>query len=327
MISVVGGSGFIGTRFCQRLERSNTPFNILDKNTSAIYPALVERVDVRDKRSLIKHDYGATLVLLAAEHRDDVRPKSLYAEVNVEGARNICEVARDKGVNRIVFTSTVAVYGFAPTGTGEDGKISPFNEYGRTKYEAEKILCAWQKECPLKRSLVIVRPTVVFGERNRGNVYNLLRQIASGRFIMIGSGKNHKSMAYVENVAAFLEYSLSSLPGRHVYNYIDKPDFDMNTLVSKCNGLLRRRKNLTLRLPKWLGLLVGRACDIVAFVTKKKFTISSIRVKKFCADSVYSTSIEESGFTPPVTLEDALNKTLRFEFLEDNSSEPEYFTE
>lgn len=43
-----------------------------------------------------------------------------------------------------------------------------------------------------ERSLTIVRPTVVFGERNRGNVYNLLRQMASGKFIMIGNGQNRK---------------------------------------------------------------------------------------------------------------------------------------
>ncbi len=85
---------------------------------------------------------------------------------------------------------------------------------------------------------MIVRPTVVFGEQNRGNVYNLLRQIASGKFMMIGDGTNRKSMAYVENVAAFLEYSLGFENGVHIYNYIDKPDFDMNTLVSKVNKAL-----------------------------------------------------------------------------------------
>lgn len=73
---------------------------------------------------------------------------------------------------------------------------------------------------------------MVFGEQNRGNVYNLLRQIASGKFIMIGSGQNRKSMAYVENVAAFIEHALGFGPGVHIYNYIDKPDFDMNTLVA-----------------------------------------------------------------------------------------------
>jgi nucleoside-diphosphate-sugar epimerase len=70
----------------------------------------------------------------------------------------------------IIFTSTVAVYGFAKIGTEESGKIAPFNDYGRTKYEAEEVFKAWQAEAPEERTLVIIRPTVVFGEQNRGNV-------------------------------------------------------------------------------------------------------------------------------------------------------------
>ena len=124
-------------------------------------------------------DEGVVIVNLAAEHRDDVRPLSLYDEVNVQGARNICTVAREKNINTIVFTSSVSVYGFALIGTDESGTIAPVNDYGRTKFEAEQVFKAWQSEEPFNRTLVIVRPTVVFGEQNRGNVYNLLRQIDS----------------------------------------------------------------------------------------------------------------------------------------------------
>ena len=103
----------------------------------------------------------------------------------------------------LVFTSSVAVYGFAAPDTDEKGPLHPFNDYGRTKMEAEEVYQEWLKG-GTGRMLTIVRPTVVFGPRNRGNVYNLLRQMASGRFAMVGSGKNVKSMAFVENVASFL---------------------------------------------------------------------------------------------------------------------------
>ncbi|WP_096084691.1 NAD-dependent epimerase/dehydratase family protein [Agaribacterium haliotis] len=328
MLAVVGGAGFIGSRLCKRLRDSKEDFNILDKASSPVFPDLSENVDVRDLSALSKAMKGCSrIVNLAAEHRDDVSPKSLYREVNVDGAKNICEAARANNVNSIVFTSSVAVYGFAPLGTGEDGEINPFNDYGSTKWEAEKIFRSWQQEDPDSRTLTIIRPTVVFGERNRGNVYNLLKQIASGKFCMIGKGNNRKSMAYVENVAAFIEHSLRFSPGIHTYNYIDKPDFDMNTLVSNCNAKLRGEALIGMRLPKVFGLCVGYAFDLLAFFTRKKFAISSIRVKKFCADSMYSTAVEETGFVPPVKLEDALDKTLQFEFLEDNSTEPVFYSE
>ncbi len=151
---------------------------------------------------------GDVIISLAAEHRDDVTPKSLYYDVNVTGAENVCKVAEEKRINKIIFTSSVAVYGFALIGTDETGALNPFNEYGRTKMLAEEVYKKWQEKEHDKRTLVIIRPTVVFGEGNRGNVYNLLKQIASGRFVMVGNGKNVKSLAYVENVAAFIEYSL-----------------------------------------------------------------------------------------------------------------------
>jgi nucleoside-diphosphate-sugar epimerase len=236
-------------------------------------------------------------------------------------------VAREKDSKIIIFTSTVAVYGFAPIGTDESGTIAPFNNYGSTKFEAEEIFKSWQIEAPKERTLVIIRPTVVFGEQNRGNVYNLLRQISSGRFVMVGGGENRKSMAYVENVAAFLEYSMSFKPGIHVYNYIDKPDFTMNQLVRHVNNLLGYSSRLKIRLPYWLGLFIGKIVDAVAFISGKKFAISSIRVKKFCANSVYESAIEKTGFIPPVSLIEAIEKTVRHEFIENHKSEQVFYTE
>jgi nucleoside-diphosphate-sugar epimerase len=325
---IIGGSGFIGTRFCQRV-RSNPEvnFKIIDKVNIGLFRSQTILSDVRfpiDSGNLPEVDI---LINLAAEHRDDVRPLSLYDEVNVDGAKNVCNLARAKGVNKIIFTSSVAVYGFALLGTNESGAIAPFNDYGRTKWEAEQVYKKWQAEDPENRTLVIVRPTVVFGERNRGNVFNLLKQIASGKFVMVGNGLNRKSMAYVENVAAFLEYSLSFKPGVHIYNYIDKPDFTMNALVAHVNKLLGKSAEIKFRLPFALGLFIGSCFDFIAKISGKKFPISSIRVKKFCANSVYESAIESTGFIPPVPLMEAIEKTVRFEFIEDHKGEQVFYSE
>ena len=328
-VNVIGGSGFIGTRLMRRLrDKGVIDSKIIDKAPSKVFPELVTLSDVRSVEQLrLSIEDGAVIVNLAAEHRDDVRPLNLYSEVNVGGAKNICAVAREKDVKMIIFTSTVAVYGFAPIGTDESGKISPFNDYGSTKFEAEKVFSTWQAEEPTKRTLVIIRPTVVFGEQNRGNVYNLLRQIASGKFVMVGDGKNRKSVAYVENVAAFIEHSMNFKPGVHIYNFIDKPDFTMNTLVENVNRILGRPEKVTFRLPFALGYFIGKGFDLVALITGKRFAISSIRVKKFCSDSVYNTAIEKTGFIPPVPLEQALSQTVRYEFIESHEHEDVFYTE
>lgn len=324
---IIGGSGFIGTRLSLRLAQAKKLFQIVDIASSGFFPEMVLKADVREPLSLIFSTQPIAFINLAAEHRDDVQPLSLYDQVNVEGSRNVCDLARSKGVNKIIFTSSVAIYGFAPLGTNESGAVAPFNDYGRTKWEAEQIYKEWQAEDPQNRTLVIVRPTVVFGERNRGNVFNLLRQIASGKFVMVGDGLNRKSMAYVENVAAFLEYSLDFKPGVHIYNYIDKPDFTMNTLVAHVNRLLGKSAEIKFRLPFSLGLLIGSCFDLVAKITSKKFPISAIRVKKFCANSVYESAIESTGFISPVPLMDAIEKTVRFEFIEDHKNEQVFYSE
>ena len=327
MTLIIGGSGFIGTRLCKRLSKSNSDFSIIDKKVSYSFPDKCLQIDIRNIEQLLNADCETdVLINLAAEHRDDVSPKSLYDEVNVQGARNACEFAEAKNISSIVFTSSVAVYGFAERGTDETGKINPFNDYGRTKYEAEQVYKQWQAKDPENRSLTIIRPTVVFGEQNRGNVYNLLNQIASGRFVMVGDGKNRKSMAYVENVAAFLEHSSSNKPGIHVYNYIDKPDFDMNSLVSKVKHLLGLEPTVGVRVPYPLGLIAGFGFDLIAKMMKRTLPISSIRIKKFCQDSTYETSIATTGFQPPITMENAIIDTIRYEFLEQNNEE-KFYTE
>ena len=143
---------------------------------------------------------------------------------------------------------------------------------------------------------------------------------------MIGDGTNRKSMAYVENIVAFLEYSIGFENGLHIYNYIDKPDFDMNTLVKKVNKALGKEEKIGFRMPFIVGYAIGKVFDAVATITGKKFTVSSIRVKKFCSDSVYITSIDKTGFKREVDLEEAIQRTIKYEFI-DKTQDEVFYTE
>ena len=181
---LIGGSGFIGTDLAKLLPASS--FGILDKQHSTAFPDQVHRCEIRTPSSFAEQLAGA-VVLLATENRDDVSPTSLYYEVNVDRARNVVEAMRKHEVRRLIFTSTVSVYGLNRSQPQESDTVNPFGHYGQSEWQAEEVLRAWWQEAPEERELVIVRPCVVFGENNRGNVFNLLRQIASGRFLMIGS--------------------------------------------------------------------------------------------------------------------------------------------
>ena len=70
-----------------------------------------------------------------------------------------------------------------------------FNKYGETKSAAEEVYHGWYGDGSDK-TLTVIRPTVVFGPENRGNVYNLLKQLSGGKFVMIG---DNESKCYVPN--------------------------------------------------------------------------------------------------------------------------------
>lgn len=314
-ISLIGASGFVGSRLIEVLNKSVTISN-LDKSQSDKYSALTIVGDVRDQNFLDENlSNQETVVLLAAEHRDDVSPVSLYFDVNVQGTKNVLEAMDKNGVKNIIFTSSVAVYGLNKTNPNEEHRADPFNHYGKSKWQAEEVLREWYQKDPENRSLTIVRPTVIFGENNRGNVYNLLKQIASGKFLMVGKGNNKKSMAYVGNIAAFIKYQLENVkPGYQVYNYIDKPDFSMNELASQVETSLNKHIPST-HFPYWLGMLGGVGFDILSFITRKKFSVSSVRVKKFCATTQFdATKAHSNGFKAPFTLGEGLDNTLKYEF-------------
>lgn len=316
-IAIIGGSGFVGTRLIAEL-KDNTSHEVrnIDKQESHFYPEITTIANVLNKEtmvSLLKEQ--DMVVLLAAEHRDDVSPKSLYYDVNVQGMRNVLDAMDINCVKRIVFTSSVAVYGLNKINPDENHPTDPFNEYGKTKWQAEEVLQAWYKKNK-DVNVNILRPTVIFGERNRGNVYNLLKQIGSGKFLMIGSGNNKKSMAYIGNIVAFISFLIENKPsGYEAYNYIDKPDFTMNELVLKVGEVLNK-KIPTTHIPYWLGMLGGFGFDILAKVKRKKLNISSVRVKKFCATTQFDATKAMKDFKPPYTLGEGLSRTLKYEFVE-----------
>jgi nucleoside-diphosphate-sugar epimerase len=325
-IALIGGAGFVGTYLSKKLNKDLINHKIFDINTRSLENKIT-LVDVENLNSLDQIKGMDTIINLAAIHRDDTHPISRYDDVNVQGAINVCIAARKHDIQKIIFTSSVAIYGFAPANTNESGTPNYFNDYGRTKYLAEQVYKKWQAEDSKNRTLIIIRPTVIFGEGNRGNVFNLLEKIASKRFVMFGNGKNKKSMAYIENVVYFIKHTLSFKPGLHTYNYVDKPDFDMNSLITNARKILFNKDNVGLRLPVFLGILIGYLADIISKVTKKNLPISVIRVKKFLNTTQFQTSVNEAGFTPPFSLNEALIRTIHYEFLEDNSDKPNFKTE
>lgn len=320
-ICIIGGSGFIGGYLIDILKAHNNIINIDKVNSIRHKDVTFKQCDIRDYKKLKQVIPSNTnfIILLAAEHRDDVTPTSLYYDVNVEGTHNVLKVMTEKHIENIIFTSSVSVYGLNKNNPDELSDTFPFNHYGKSKLEAERLLRRWFENDQNGKSLVILRPTVVFGPGNRGNVYNLLRQIATGKFVMVGKGNNKKSMAYVENVASFISHCIEmNYKKYHLFNYIDKPDITTKELVSEAEVAIGK-KIIPFRIPYIIGFAVAKSLDIILGVLKKKNPLSAVRIKKFCATTQFdSSTIQVTGFTAPFTLEKGLQITIRSIFAEKN---------
>jgi GlcNAc-P-P-Und epimerase len=322
---IIGGSGFVGT-FLINLIGQEKCINI-DKNPSNFYNNITKISDIRFPEQIKFNKGFKTVVLLAAEHRDDVSPTSKYYDVNLVGTKNVLDKMDIAGIKNIIFTSSVAIYGLDKNNPNENHIKDPFNHYGKSKWQAEQIIREWYDKDSAGKSVTIIRPTVIFGERNRGNVYNLLKQISSGKFLMVGKGENKKSMAYVKNVVAFIKDRLEKEDsGYHIFNYADKPDFNMNELVS----IIEEKMGFNIpkyKIPYWLGMIGGYFFDFLSKVTAKKMSISSVRVRKFCAVTQFDATKAHDCFDAPFVLKKGLEATLEHEFINPKEDDILFYSE
>lgn len=328
-ITMIGASGFVGTRLIDLLKtEAGYELKNVDLLPSPFFNDITVIGDVREQEQMDRELKGSdVVVLLAAQHRDDVSPVSLYYDTNVGGMEVTLKAMEKNGCKRIVFFSSVAVYGLNKNNPDENHEKDPFNHYGKSKWQAEQVLQKWYESHP-DWNVNIIRPTVIFGERNRGNVYNLLSQISGGKFLRVGKGTNRKSMAYVGNIVAFVKYMIEECQeGYNVFNYIDKPDFTMNELVDLVENVLGKHIP-AVHFPYWLGMAGGYCFDLLAKITGKKLAISSVRVKKFCATTEFDSSkMLSTGFKAPYSLKEGLSRTLEFEFLHPRQDDIVFKTE
>ena len=136
VISIIGGKGFLDSSIADLYDGRNKNIRFCDLANLNVDDFFV---DVEDPNTLDVLKGSSEIINLAAIHKDDVKPISRYDEVNIYGAKNICIAAEKFGIKKIIFTSSVAIYGFALIDTEEKGEPNYFNDYGRTKFLAEQV--------------------------------------------------------------------------------------------------------------------------------------------------------------------------------------------
>jgi nucleoside-diphosphate-sugar epimerase len=203
-VLVTGGSGFIGTHLIRRLHAAGAHITSLDIKLPRERLPGVDYVtaDVRDSDSLRFSGFDR-IYNLAAVHTTPGHPDHEYYDTNVSGALEITRLAKRLEVPAITFISSISTYGPSEEKKSEASVLRPDSAYGKSKLMAEKIHQEWQSASQ-GRSLVTVRPAVVFGQGEGGNFARMASLLKRGMFVFPGRRDTIKSCIYVDDLIDLL---------------------------------------------------------------------------------------------------------------------------
>ena len=311
--AIFGGAGFIGSHFTSYLLNNRIveqviiydlePIDLerIGGTYSDIYKTGVikhERTDVRDE--IVSKPEGEIVLVanFAAVHREPGHRPEEYYETNLKGAENVCKWAEKVGCEQIIFTSSIAPYGPTEEPKTEKSTPVPISAYGGSKLAAEKIHETWQAGDKNNRKLVIVRPGVVFGPGENGNVTRMINAINKRYFFYMGNRNTRKAGTYVKELcnamwwvlenkcdSGKVLFNMSMNPGPTIEEYVD--------VISKVSN----KKNYVPSIPYTLMLAASIVIDPISKVIGISQPISPVRIRKLVrSNNIIAETLKEIGF-------------------------------
>lgn len=221
---IFGGAGFVGSHLVSFL-LSRGDFRrivVADITAPETVPAGVvcETIDVTQPIpvGLAQNPRNAIIFNLAAVHRTPGHMTHEYYQANVTGAINVTHFAENAGINDIIFTSSIAVYGPDEVPKHEDSVPRPASAYGWSKLLAEDVHRAWLGR-QSDRHLTITRPAVIFGPGENGNFTRLAHALKRGVFVFPGRRDTIKACGYVGELVRSMMFVHETAGSYNLYNF------------------------------------------------------------------------------------------------------------
>lgn len=200
-IAVTGASGFLGTVVLRKLLKKGYTVTVLDSRGSS-YPkgVLVVPGNLLKKSDYSKLTANSTVLIHLAGQIEE--GKTSMMQGNTETTRNLLSSLSKSPIKKIIFASTVAVYGNSQTKIFDESDVCvPDTEYGKSKFKAEKLIVNWSTKG--EKEYAILRFFSLYGYENRkGFVYKLFRNLFDSSTITItGDGMQERDLVWVEDAA------------------------------------------------------------------------------------------------------------------------------
>lgn len=275
---ITGANGFIGTHLVKLLHQKNLNIRTTDCFKTASNYILENKIeyiqaDLTDKKSLEKVVKGIdTIFHIAALFKLWAEAELLF-KINKEGTKNLLNIAKEKGVKKVIVWSSSSIYGVTEERIArkENEDLSSFRDedYAQSKYQQERLALSFHE--PGKFSIIIIRPTSVYGPGTKMGLgqamysakLGLMRQVPGSRPVYI----SHIHAEDVARAAYFL--STKKEAEGQIYNVAEDKAANTDELfhiAAKVMGIKIKRG----RTPPWLLRASARGAEFIGKITKKE---------------------------------------------------------
>jgi len=326
-VIIFGGTGFFGLFMAIRLSEQNKYNKIFLYDHEEIdekdfgyrikkYNSTKNIVFIKGcvKNEIIDFDGDDNISLiinLAAIHREPGHENWEYYETNLNGATNIISWADKIGCDHIIFSSSISPYGLSEDLRDENSLTVPTSPYGGSKLVAEKIHQIWQSANHDRKKLIIVRPGVIFGPSEGGNVSRLIKAIKGNYFFYMGNHNTRKAGIYIKELTNFVvwlyeDQSIMKNKNFILANATMNPGPSVSEYVESIKKILKK-EIFILSVPFGVLLTLSKILDLFLSIFKINHPFSPVRIKKLVnSNNVISSYARENNYSYIYDLDSAL---------------------
>lgn len=315
---VTGATGFTGGHLARSLARAGDSVRVLVRDAARAETLAAEGIevvtgDLTDAASLARACEGCDIVYnIAALYREAGLPAAAYRAVNADAVVTLLAAAAAAGARRVVHCSTVGVHGdIDRPPANEDAPLAPGDIYQETKLLGEQL----GREAAARHGveLVIARPTGIYGPGDR-RLFKMFGQIARGRFVMIGTGRNYYHVTYIDDLCDGFRLC-GTVPAAAGRTYIlgGGEVTTLAELVALTADVAGRRLS-RVRVPLWPVWVAGAACELICAPFGISPPLYRRRVDFFRKSRAFdiSRARHELGYAPKIGLREGVRRTLEW---------------
>jgi nucleoside-diphosphate-sugar epimerase len=319
-VLITGATGFIANHLIPLLIKQDWLIKTVIRSESHQLPARVNPVNVgsidgtTDWRNILQ-GINTVIHLAARAHilqEQAFNPEAEFFKVNTEGTANLVKQSIEAGVKHFVFISSIgAMATISNQPLTENSPCQPDTPYGRSKLQAEQALINLASQSSM--TWTILRPTLVYGSGNPGNMERLIKLINRGLALPFGLVNNRRSFVYVGNLVDAIATTLTHPKATNqIFLVSDGQDLSTPELIRKIAYHMRRPCNL-LPVPPSLLKLVGYLGDTIQNLSQKPISLNTSTIDRLLGSLFIDSSHIQTtlNWQPPFSIDQGLEQTLR----------------